>query len=218
MKRGSVIACVAAILSLLSCTKERVSGNGPIITESRNPGHFSVVELSGSSRAHISQGAAFSVSVRGFGNLLPYFETKLVNGTLLLAYRNNVNVSNDNIEVFITMPSLNGLRLAGSGEIDANGNFPLVPRFDTRIAGSGNIRIGAGASQQFFSVIEGSGNLYAAGFITEKADIFTNGSGNTEITVNSELKVRITGSGNVYYHGVPAITSHITGSGAVIPL
>jgi len=53
--------------------------------------------------------------------------------------------------------------------------------------------------------------------LADKAETNTTGSGNTEITANTQLKVKITGSGNVYYRGTPVITTNISGSGAVIP-
>jgi hypothetical protein len=178
--------------------------------------NFTAVSASGSSNVHITQGA-FKVEVRGYNNLLPYYETKLVNNTLELGYKKNVNVKNDNIQVYITLPVLNGISLSGSGNIEADGNFGGNTNFDANITGSGNIDISAGSAQTFRSTIVGSGNIKALDFVADKAETSIDGSGNTEITATSQLKVKISGSGNVYYKGNPIITTNISGSGAVIP-
>lgn len=217
MKRGLSIAVISATMSLFSCSKERVSGNGSTITETRTVSNFTAITASGSTNVYINQGAAFKVEVKGYSNLLPYYETKLVNNTLQLGYKQNVNVKNDNTEVFITLPVLNSLSIFGSGNIAASGIFAGNNDFHASISGSGNISIDAGSSQNFFATIAGSGNIRALNFVTDKAETNTSGSGNTEITANNQLKVKIAGSGNVYYRGTPIITTTISGSGAVIP-
>ncbi len=217
MKRGLSIVVISATLSLLSCSKERISGNGSTITETRAINNFTAITASGSTNVYINQGVAFKVEVKGYSNLLPYYETKLVNNTLQLGYKQNVNVKNDNTEVFITLPVLNGLSLFGSGNITTSGAFGGNTDFTANIAGSGNINFSSGTTQNFTSKIEGSGNIYALNLVADKADATISGSGNTEITANNQLKVKITGSGNVYYRGTPVITTNITGSGAVIP-
>lgn len=217
MKNGLVFTAVCAMLSLASCTKERIKGNGIVTSETRNITGFTAVSASGSTNVFITQGALFKVEVKGYANLLPYYETKLVNNELLVGYKNDVNIKNDNTEVFITMPILNGLKLAGSGSINTSGAFNGGTNLTARIAGSGSIHFSSGNTQNFNAGIEGSGNIYAMDLVSANADIDISGSGNTEITATRQLKAKITGSGNVYYRGTPSITTNIIGSGSVIP-
>jgi hypothetical protein len=217
MKKGFLFATAAVIVLLSSCSKERIRGNGSVVTETRNVNAFNKVSNSGSTEVYITQGAAFKVEVRSYSNLLSYFETKLDNGTLKLGYRNGVNVSNDNTEVFITMPALTGLRLDGSGNIDAAGNFSGNSSFEATISGSGNIRIAQGSANNFNSSISGSGNIYAFGMIAGVVETNTIGSGNTEITATNQLRAKIVGSGNVYYKNTPIVSVEISGSGQVLP-
>lgn len=206
------------LVALVSCSKERLKGNGSVVTETRNVSGFTSVSASGSTNVFITQGAAFNVTVKGYGNLLPHYETRVVGNTLELGFESNVSVKNDNTEVFITMPSvLVGLSLAGSGNISTTGIFAAGTDFNAKVAGSGSIYFSAGTATNFKSTIDGSGNIYTLNMVADKADVTTTGSGNTEITANSQLKVRISGSGNVYYFGTPVITANITGSGAVLP-
>jgi hypothetical protein len=217
MKAFKVIIACVFVLTFVSCSKERIKGNGPVITEQRAVGNFSRVEVSGSTNVYISRGSNFKVEVKGYSNILSHFETKLVGTNLILKFKDDVNINNDNTEVFITMPVLNGLKTAGSGSISTSGDFNGNAEFETTVEGSGNISIALGSTQLFRSTISGSGNISAFGMLADKAETNTAGSGNIEISVNNELKVRIVGSGNVYYKNTPLITANITGSGAVIP-
>lgn len=217
MKRGIAITIVCVMLSLLSCTKEKISGTGPMVTQTRTVSNFTAVSTTGSTNVYITQGPVFKVEVKGSGNLLPYYETKVISNTLLLGYKQNVNIKNDNTEVYITMPILNAINIFGSGSAISTGPFTGNTNFNASISGSGNISIEAGTAQNFFATIAGSGHIHALDFVAEIAEITTSGSGNVEITANNQLKVKITGSGNVYYRGTPAITSTISGSGVVIP-
>jgi hypothetical protein len=65
------------------------------------------------------------------------------------------------------------------------------------------------------AVISGSGNVKAADFSANDANVKIAGSGNCWITANKNLTARIAGSGNVYYKGNPAIDTSTTGSGKV---
>lgn len=215
MKKLVLILFAGIIIS--SCSKERITGNGPVVTENRSLSNFNAVSVSGSTDVYITYGSNYKVEVKGYSNLLSHFESRLVNNTLYLGYESGVNVHNDNTEVFITMPALGGLQLAGSGNISTTGNFAGNTNFETRIEGSGNITIAQGSTQNFNSSITGSGNVYAFGMVATNAETNTTGSGNTEITVTNQLKVKIEGSGNVYYRGTPTVVANITGSGVVAP-
>lgn len=217
MKAGISIAVISVILAFMSCSKQHISGNGTTITEIRNVNNFTTITASGNTSIYINQGTIFKVAVKGYGNLLPYYETKLVNTTLLLGYQQDVNIKNDNTEVFITLPVLNGLSLYGSGNITSTGAFDGNTDFNVVVSGSGNIHFGSGTAQNFYSKVDGSGSIYMLNMVTNKAEVTITGSGNTEITATNQLIVKINGSGKVYYKGNPVITSSITGSGTVLP-
>lgn len=215
MKHRNFVLFIIIIL-IAGCSKDKVSGSGAVVTEDRPEANFTGVSMGGSNNVHITKGAGFRVQVKGYGNLLPYYETRVANGVLKLGYK-DVNIRNDNIEVFVTMPGLNFLSISGSGDMDVHGNFDGNSTFQTIISGSGNIGLEQGTARDFSSTISGSGNVAAFGIAAENAIINVSGSGNTEITATAILDVTISGSGNVYYKGKPVVTSHVSGSGAIIP-
>jgi hypothetical protein len=211
---GAILLVTLVIVS--SCHKDRVTGAGSIITEERPDKNFTQISMAGSTNVIVSRGSDFSVKVKGYSNLLPYFKTSVTNGTLELGYDEHVNVRHDNTEVFVTLPVLTGLSVAGSGDIISTGDFTGNNNFETNILGSGSITLERGSATNFSNSIMGSGDLHAFGFTAEKAKIEVSGSGDTKITATSKLNVQIAGSGDVYYKGSPNVTVHISGSGKVI--
>ncbi|PTT85622.1 hypothetical protein DBR42_14225, partial [Pelomonas sp. HMWF004] len=60
---------------------ERITGSGDITTEARDPGAFDAVSLSDGFHVVIRQGSAHKVEVKADRNLLPYLETRIVDGS-----------------------------------------------------------------------------------------------------------------------------------------
>jgi len=206
-----------SIFLLTGCNKERITGEGPLVTQERTVANFTGLRAMGSANVVITQGAAFKVQVKEYENLLPHFETKLNGSVLEVGFEEGIDVKNSKAEVFITMPALQSVKTAGSGNITAVGAFPLANTFDAEITGSGNINIEQCSAGRFNSFIRGSGNIAAFGLIGVEAFTQTEGSGNVEITATNKLNVKISGSGNVYYKSTPVITANINGSGQIIP-
>ncbi|MGZ5247144.1 MAG: GIN domain-containing protein [Flavitalea sp.] len=192
MKRF-ISAAILFILSLTSCKKDTLIGNGTTETELRQLTGFSKVEVNGKTGVNISYGSAFKVEVKAYRNLLSSLETKVVNDVLIIGYKNGTSVSNDNSEVFITMP--------------------LLTKFET--TGTSEVTINSGSSDNFEAVITGAGKLNAFGFSVKQSTIIIEGSASASISVTEKLHAKITGSGKVYYKGNPLVTTNITGTGIV---
>ncbi|HRP56774.1 DUF2807 domain-containing protein [Agriterribacter sp.] len=217
MKVKFIFLLVAFTATVASCKKESLTGDGAVQTEERNVNAFTKVATHGSTTIHIVQGADFEVKVKGYANLLPYLKTTVENGVLSVRYENTRNVRNDNSEVFITMPVLTGLSSSGSGDMHAAGEFGSNTNFDVNISGSADITVEKGAAENFVLHSSGSGSFNSFGFTSQNADIAISGSGTAKITVSQKLKVKINGSGSVYYKGDPAtVDNDISGSGKVI--
>lgn len=218
MKRFILLSLIfsVAVVSFSSCKKDKTEGGGQIISETRNASGFYNVSAFGSSSVIINYGTDFSITVKGYENLVPRLETKVQNGTLFIQYEKGSNISNDNIEVTITMPSLISVSVNGNNEMKVAGNFVGMEYFTALLFGSGNISIDGGTANNFKVIQSGSGNLHAFGFSVDHANVNQNGSGNIEINVSKTLSATIAGSGNLYYKGNPQITSNISGSGNII--
>ena len=217
MKLKCMILAAGMVALFASCKKDGITGTGPVKTEDRVLNGFTKVSVEGSTDIHIIKGSNFDVSVKAYGNLLPYLITRVENGTLIVKYENTANVSSDNSEVFITMPVLNGLSAKGSGNIDVKGSFEHTQNFNANINGSSDITIEQALAEKLILNISGSGNFKSFGLVLDEGDISISGSGDVEVTVNEKLKAKISGSGNIYYKGNPtSIEDNISGSGKLI--
>lgn len=214
----SQLLLFAGMLFLSACTRERIKGSGPVTTETRNASQFDKVTISGLDKVYITKGNTFSVVVKGYSNLLPYFETEQKGNTLELHYRDGVSVSNSNLEVYITMPAIALLRSSGSSLAELKGPFDC-DALETSLSGSGTVLIEGAVVNQFRLTISGSGSLKAFGMVAIRADVGISGSGKAEVTVTEHLKAAISGSGVVAYKGTPTtVESEITGSGKLVRL
>lgn len=211
-----IIFGLLIILFLASCTKDRITADGNITSETRNPGTFTKVYTSGANNVHIIYGNEYKVELKGSGNLLPYFKTNVVNGKLHLSYE-NVNVKHNDIEIFVTMPTVKNVALSGSGTVDIIGNFSTIDFLSFEISGSGDIIAKSNLLVDEMDInISGSGKADAEKIASNYADVTISGSGDAKVGVRSKLIASISGSGKIYYSGNAVVESHISGSGKVI--
>ncbi len=205
--------------------------------ETRELPSFSEISLRISAKVYLEQGKNQSVRIVADSETLEQVITEVKGRTLNIRFPNN-NIFKrwdpGKIEIYISVPEVDGLNLSGSGDIisekietrildlliSGSGNIKIeqltAERVSATISGSGNIKIeGSGVADELKTRITGSGNIDASGFEAKNVDAQTSGSGNSSVFSNGSIKVRIAGSGNVYYTGNPAIESSIAGSGKV---
>ncbi len=198
---------------------------------------FSEISLRISAKVYLEQGEKQNVRIVADSETLEQIITEVKGRTLNIKFPNN-NIFKKwdpgKIEIYISVPEVDGLNLSGSGDIisekintrilelliSGSGNIKIdqltAERVSATISGSGNIKIeDGGIAAELKARISGSGNIDAIGYEAQNVDALTTGSGNISVFSNGSLKVRIAGSGNVYYTGNPSIESSIAGSGKV---
>jgi hypothetical protein len=205
--------------------------------EMREVSPFSKISLRISAKVYLTQGEKQSVKIVADPKTLEEIITEVKDRTLQIRFpSDNIFKRWDpgKIEIFITVPEVDGLTLSGSGDIvsenintrildlvvSGSGNIKIeklaTEKVTASISGSGNINIKEGGVAEELKVrISGSGNVDARGFEAKKVEVQTSGSGNCSVISNGEIKARISGSGSVYYSGNPAIDSSVSGSGSV---
>lgn len=206
------------VLLTISCSKEQLSPSGQQKTELRHTGPFTSISISGSSNVFVKYGTAFKVELVGSDNLLAKFQAKVENNELVLKYK-DFNVQSDDIKVFIDLPRLQGVRTNGSASLEISGTFPQESVFKAGISGAGDITfLGSMLTKKMLAEVVGSGNSDLHRIISDNADISIYGSGNVKTSTLNHLKVRISGSGNVYYLGEPVLDESNAGSGKTIKM
>ncbi|MCL3779733.1 DUF2807 domain-containing protein [Prolixibacteraceae bacterium JC049] len=233
MKRNFLNLFLIAIFSIFS-----LSANAE--TEERHLGAFTELSLRINAKVHLEQGKEQSVELVGSSSSLGKIITEIKGNKLIIRTKSSKRwFSSDNnlgkIEIYITMPEIDGIFVSGSGDIISEGKIKSriidlaisgsgdidiehleCNRVDSEISGSGHIVIDKGNAEEEFDIrISGSGHVKASGFKAEDVNVKVSGSGNSYVYANHSLKVRVAGSGDVYYSGSPRIDSSIAGSGKV---
>lgn len=221
-------------ISFGACRK--VTGEGPMRTETRSASNFSGVDLRIAGNLYFKEAANYKVEISAQQNILDVIETYVSNGKLVIKEKNGVIIkSREDITVNVWAPSVSDLRLSGSGNIYADrvtgssiglnisGSGDILAKevstdhLDAVVSGSGNLRVEVGTTNSETLKISGSGDIDLIKLPARTANTNTSGSGTMKVNVSQKLDVTITGSGSVHYVGAPTISTHISGSGKVLP-
>jgi hypothetical protein len=237
-----LLIALFAIISLNSFAQpwETIKGNGQLKKETREVSDFTSLLSKGSMNVQITYGNSNNIQIEADENLLPYIETKVESGKLIIQSKKNVNLkSKSKMVVYVSMTKINSLQLSGSGNIDGEGAFTNSGKTDIAISGSGNIKLkfdsfgdldlslsGSGnmdlkgaATNNITAAVSGSGNIECSDISSNDVDARISGSGNIKVYANKSIDAKISGSGNVFYRGSASnISSKTAGSGKVIKM
>jgi predicted small secreted protein len=232
----SAILLIAMLVS--GCSFQTVSGSGKLSSETRTVSGFSSVTLAGIGDLYITQGPTELVRIEAEDNLIPYFDTSVVGGTLMIGlkdqYMGITLQPTRPVKFYVTLPKIEAVTLAGSGNIFASqlktaafkisllgsGNISTdtltATTLDLLLSGSGNLNLGSVSASQVNSIISGSGDIQVNTLTASKLSSRTTGSGN--ITLGGEVtdqSAEILGSGAYQAAGLKSATAtvNVTGSG-----
>ncbi|KAA9331411.1 DUF2807 domain-containing protein [Hymenobacter busanensis] len=205
--------------------------------EVREVAAFTHLSLSTSAEVEVRQGASQKVEVQATPADLAELETVVKDGRLTIRAKDHTGMNwrsfKGPVKVFVTMPTISALSVAGSGRMTAldvvkNDKLKLsvsgsgrlqVPvqaqQLTSSISGSGSMKL-SGSAPAFEVHVSGSGSIQAAELRAEAVAVHISGSGNCQVQASQTLDAHIAGSGNVRYAGSPRITQHISGSGRVV--
>ena len=197
---------------------------------------FDEVELRGVGQIILEQSGTESLVAEGRDEALAKIEAVVAAGRLKLGFEHNwfefwkvaeyrdtkfrVGVKNIRAVILSGSGDITSGKLAGDAlRIDLNGSGNVTvavetKRFETRLAGSGDIRASGVADLQRIE-IDGSGNVTARELNGKSAEVTIRGSGNVEVAASDSLSISIMGNGNVRYTGNPKLDQRVFGSGRI---
>jgi Putative auto-transporter adhesin, head GIN domain len=214
MKKQFFIPVLCAILSLSlpSCVKESIEGNGDFVIEKRTTSSkFTAIRLESTANVFIKQGSTVSVEVKSSSNILSAITTNVVGNTLVVDAQGAIN--NAATEVTITVPNLTEIIASSTGDISTVGNF-IFNDVIIAVDGTGDIKL-AGTCKNMTVKSTGLGDIEAFDMPADMVVATLSSSGNLKTTVKNILNATITGSGDVFYKGNPTLLTRITGSGDI---
>lgn len=200
-------------------------------------GSFTELSLGIPGKVYLKQGAKEKVEIDCDDDLFEKIEFEMSGDRLKIKKEGSYNWRdgwrNSDVTVYVTMRTIEGISVSGSGDLEGEGTFEVedidlavsgsgdmevslnADDMEMRISGSGSIRL-SGNAKDTEARISGSGRVKAEDLTVETFDASISGSGSCYITVTEELEARISGSGSVYYAGNPKrVNSNSSGSGKV---
>lgn len=192
---NGILICL--ILSITSC--DIVTGEGPIVEKGFAVDKFSSIELDGSFDVNLSQGTTQNVVAKGNENIIDKLRLTVSEETLYLSLEPG-NYMNYDLEVNLTVPSVEQIVLNGSGDIHIS-TFVGISDLTVQLDGSGDIKTTDD------SVVE----------VKSKAEVMLEGSGDIDLhlKVNS-VTATLDGSGDIDLAGsANSLNAELDGSGDI---
>jgi hypothetical protein len=203
--------------------------------DTRNLSGFTKVSFGVPGNLYIRFGSDYKVVLEGDKDFIAEIETEVSGGRLVIKKDSWTQFNNKKVVVNITMPSIEGLGVSGSGQAEitdavkagdldlgVSGSGKLLindltaDNLDCGISGSGDVIIkGTGSIEAGEISISGSGSYSGESLKIKSAEISISGSGSCLCNVSETLEAHVSGSGNVTYTGNPRIDARVSGSGRV---
>lgn len=241
-KSVQLSVCVAFLFSFianaqwLSGNKNKINGNGNVVSETRTTSDYDAIKVSGSFDVDLVAGKEGKITIKGEQNLLTAIKVEVENNTLKVYIVKGTNIrpsAGKKIQITIPFETISELSLAGSGDIQSkdtiksdkflarlsgSGNFNLAlssANLELNLSGSGNVRL-KGNADNFTTKLSGSGDIDASGLKSNNVDVNISGSGDSRVNCSQSLTARVSGSGDIKYSGNPEKRDvKVSGSGNI---
>jgi hypothetical protein len=230
-----------ATVFLSSCAKENsfdcVKSTGRIVTEKRDLPAFNELKVSGNAEVILVPDSVYYAEVRCGENLQKKVETTVTNQILEIRNLNKCNWvrSYDKpMEITLHLPQLKTISHDGFGTIRSAGPLKFDQLF-LHVTGAGDLDLETetgllwldmyelgnvklrGQTKDLKAMVMSSGKLECGDLRATEASLLVAGDGDATVNVSGTLGATLTGRGNVYYFGSPALVNREgAGKGQVI--
>lgn len=231
MKTNLLIVAVAAML-LQSCMAGLNGKNGDVApaanaretvnnADAAAAKGFTRIEAHGSFDIYYTQDSLTSVRLKGDTACIRRTVVKC-DGTSLKIYEADDNelfsVRNNDVDIYITSPSLTGVSMYGSGDFTTKGAV-TTSSMAIAVGGSGSIHFDGVNTGSLTVSVDGSGNVTVDMADAQTADAGISGSGNISFNgiKTGKLKATIAGSGDIkaWRANIDKAECTVTGSGDI---
>jgi hypothetical protein len=182
--------------------------------ETRNVSGFSSLNFGVPGTVTVRQGNTESVVLEGDPEVLAHVKTEVRGGRLNIVPEENWRSWNSRkITAEVTMKSIDGLGVSGSGSMKSEGTL-RAKDVDLWVSGSGSMDVNIEATGEMEARVSGSGRMDLRGTCAE-LESTCSGSGDMTLALGSmkEAELTISGSGNVRVSGSTDV-AEITLSGS----
>lgn len=211
MRKINLLILVAMVLSTgLLFAQQR---------ETRNVGSFTKISFGFPGKLYLKQGSPQKVELEGDADVLKEVETEVSGDRLRIGKEGKwFNWSdNDKITVYITVPTVEGVAVSGSGDIIGQSTI-RTNDLDVNVSGSGSLTLEVEADGAVDANVSGSGDMVLKGhFESFESDVSGSGKVVLTATIDATADFGISGSGKIEASGsADMVKTNISGSGKVL--
>lgn len=219
MKNISLIALFIPVL-FAGCENKCIEDSGNSVSRSVAVKNFDKIRVDGAIKLILSQDSSYRVQVDADSNIIAYVKADVSGSELKVKLDYDKYCGTDSIVVRAGIGELKQLELDGAVKVvgegriyanDVNLNFSgasdvsldlSAAKLTTKIDGVGKLGLSGQAGVHELK-IKGTAQVNAFDFIVGVYNIETDGTGKANINVLNELKVKTSGSSEIYYKGNP---------------
>lgn len=219
MKRTSIIALFIPFL-FTGCENKCIEDSGNHVSRAVTLKNFDKIKVDGALKLVMTQDSSYKVQVEADSNIITYVKADVSGSELRLKLDYDRYCGTDSIVVRAGIGELKGLQLDGAVKVLGEGRIYAADvdlsfsgasdvqldlsaaKVTTKVDGVGKIALSGQAGTHDLK-IKGTAKVNAFDFIVGVYNIDTEGTGKAEINVLNELKVKTSGSSEIYYKGNP---------------
>ena len=190
----------------------KVHGSGNIVTDNRQTGDFSGVDVGGILNVEIKKGETVSVIVEADDNVAPLIKTVVKDGTLKIWSEKKFKTKNG-VRVFVSAPNIERIDSSGVAKVSYTG----ISGGSLEVEASGASKVELAGNVESLDIdMSGASRIAAKKLVAETADVDGSGAASLTVQVNSTLRADVSGPSSVNYSGDPAeLKKSVSGAGRV---
>ncbi|MDH3492090.1 MAG: DUF2807 domain-containing protein [Acidobacteriota bacterium] len=190
----------------------KIHGSGNIISETRNTGEFSGVQVGGILNVEIKRAEKLSVVVEADDNIAPNIKTVVKAGVLKIWSEKSFK-SHGRVTVRVTAPNIESIDTSGV----ANVIFTGVSNESLEIEASGASKVELEGTVDSLDVdMSGASKVKASKLVAARVEVDGSGASALAIKVTSALRADLSGASSVRYTGDPLeLQKSVSGAGKV---
>jgi hypothetical protein len=205
------IAATIVLAGLAGCGSSRLTGDGPVQSETRKADAFTRIAVSGGIGVTVRTGPSYALEVSAQENILPVIATDVEGDTLRIRSTESYSTS-EGVEVAVATPALVGISMSGGSQGRMEGLD--AERLDIELSGGASLTATGTATSVALNMTGGSrASLENLTATTITLDL----SGGTTATVQASDRVSGSASGGsrVAVLGDPQLNVEVSGGGEV---
>lgn len=227
----NILLVVLSICLLQSC--EVKTGSGNIERQDRKLNEFHSVHVGGSFDVVIRHGNNYKVTIEADDNILEDIETDISGGRLKIEYRDNVNISNADVKIYVETPELTSVNASASADVKVEGVLSSgktlkfhasssasveaevdAPAVEADASSSGKITL-KGHTKDLDTQASSAGEIEADELLSENTKAQASSGASINVHASLKLNGQASSGGSINYRGDPTVSRQESSGGSI---